>query len=845
MHAPLKTAFLIILISFAIFSRLIFIVHAGEVVITLVGGNTAVSCEPTWQRANFNAQNRSWVFVCITRDFKDILTYSSSTDDITWENSYDDNGEPPLIADGADSWEFDIHYDGTYVHYVYDGFPDIEYMRGTPLTNGSIQWGDLQTAFTDSDPDFSAYNVKVGADDHNYPWIGYGWYDSPSIWQNWVTKSSINDGTWVTASGFPHQLGGNDATGVVCIPLGLGIGGLGNDDTYVLYAQENSQILYGRLWRSDSGWGNEETITNSLSGYDYIAVSAIAGYSHVWVAWSNDTKDLLFRERNYLTLWNDTELIADATSIEIYNASAVIPSVVIGIDGDATIHAFWVGTRDHTLGLGYKNRTISPFQWNEFEVLTTDTGSARDNLQCREKANEGIMAVTYLDGQAPISVNQWKIDAVTDWGDYEPPSGNPAIAGYIMINGLHDTIGLEFDIGNETYIDGEWGNIVIGNYTLNATSCLDDPDQHPFVSWSSYPEGENTIENTTNPTTNVSISASGHVTLHIQCLNETCPHHQEGINIEIRLEGATPPHNFDGVVIDGAGYRDQDTAFLLNGTYDLSAYLASYGFTNWATTDAGGEHFFGNKTIGGYNTTTPMNQKTAAYGTSYNLDRRATVTKIWLYCWASADVQKGTCGIYSIEGHDIENAVLMGSTQELTGINTTAMWRNFTFTGGLALEAGDYAITIHAGDISAGLRGKYDAETGSHFQGNVPDTYADGLSNPFGSGGSNLSNCYVSVYAEYSYDLIYVHNLTEETTYLTIYGNGTLTLNLYKLPDMMNLYTWIAMLLAALFLMIWSPSWFAWKIKKVGVTTESIERLGYAMLLFLVGFGLLVMCIYA
>jgi len=51
-------------------------------------------------------------------------------------------------------------------------------------------------------------------------------------------------------------------------------------------------------------------------------------------------------------------------------------------------------------------------------------------------------------------------------------------------------------------------------------------------------------------------------------------------------------------------------------------------------------------------------------------------------------------------------------------------------------------------------------------------------------------------------------------------------------------------LLAALFLMVWSPAWFAWKIKKQGVTVESIERLGYAMLLFIVGFGLLIMCIY-
>lgn len=92
---------------------------------------------------------------------------------------------------------------------------------------------------------------------------------------------------------------------------------------------------------------------------------------------------------------------------------------------------------------------------------------------------------------------------------------------------------------------------------------------------------------------------------------------------------------------------------------------------------------------------------------------------------------------------------------------------------------------------------------------------------------------------------IYIHNNTAQTTIIEIFGDSTLTLNLDNKPDLTNLYTWIVLLLAALFLIVWSPSWFAWGIKKKGVTVETIERLGYAMLLFLVGFGLLVMWLYA
>lgn len=513
-------------------------------------------------------------------------------------------------------------------------------------------------------------------------------------------------------------------------------------------------------------------------------------------------------------------------------------------------------------------------------------------------------------------------------GDQE---GSLAFAAAIMVDGIHDTTGLEIQVGNTTLVDGQWFNVEGGNYTLNATCYFENPATYNFSMWSSYPLGENAIENTTAPLTNITISASGHATLWL----DTEPHiidtyirvngqspisnltftidgvtyanNQQavlwggiypidatviegytftnwqaigGVSVEnttdsttnlnvtgdpssltlhlsapaihfvVRIDGEPPEYSWNAIYMNGAYYRNGDSLLLLNGTYDLSANVAArYGFSNWSTTTATDQYFFGNQTIGGYNTTTPMNQKLGAYGTSFNLDRRASVTKIWLYCWASADVQKGRMGIYSIEGYDIENSVLMGSTQELTGINVTAMWRNFTFTPALTLEAGDYAITTHAGDISAGLRGKYDAETGSHFQGNVPDTYADELENPFGSGGSNISNCYVTVYAEYTYNLLQVGNNTQETTFLQTYAylisDVTLTLNLYTLPDLTNLYTWIALFLAALFLMIWSPSWFAWKIKKVGVTVESIERLGYATLLFLVGFGLLIMCLYA
>lgn len=63
----------------------------------------------------------------------------------------------------------------------------------------------------------------------------------------------------------------------------------------------------------------------------------------------------------------------------------------------------------------------------------------------------------------------------------------------------------------------------------------------------------------------------------------------------------------------------------------------------------------------------------------------------------------------------------------------------------------------------------------------------------------------------------------------------------YRLPSYVDMYTQTAIGLGGIFLMIFSPTWVAWKFKKEGASTGSVERFGYGMLLFIVGFGLVVM----
>jgi len=62
--------------------------------------------------------------------------------------------------------------------------------------------------------------------------------------------------------------------------------------------------------------------------------------------------------------------------------------------------------------------------------------------------------------------------------------------------------------------------------------------------------------------------------------------------------------------------------------------------------------------------------------------------------------------------------------------------------------------------------------------------------------------------------------------------------------DFVGDYFGTGIFIGGIFMMIYAPTWVAWGIKKKGVTPDTVERLGYAMLIFIVGLGLFFSYIY-
>lgn len=78
-----------------------------------------------------------------------------------------------------------------------------------------------------------------------------------------------------------------------------------------------------------------------------------------------------------------------------------------------------------------------------------------------------------------------------------------------------------------------------------------------------------------------------------------------------------------------------------------------------------------------------------------------------------------------------------------------------------------------------------------------------------------------------------------------IAGNNPTISWSWRIESWIDKYTMIALGFTGIGLMVGSPTWVALMIRKKGLDPDSFERIMYGMLIFCVGFGLMVMWLWA
>lgn len=212
---------------------------------------------------------------------------------------------------GGDASDFAVVTDGEFVYYARTDLCEYVYFRmGRLNIDGTITWlaAEQQAAYVAG---HTLYYPSICVNTSGYVFIGYDDYDMTND-RVVVTKNSVNDGTWITDTGFPFTL--NSTTNIQYVRLIA----LLADKIAAIY-NDYTVAFRCRIW--DTTWSSEEIPGN---------------YSNVmnWSATSNASNDLLlgfqdqtdgklyFMRRTWGTGWGSKVLVhdpqTDATPLLFY-----------------------------------------------------------------------------------------------------------------------------------------------------------------------------------------------------------------------------------------------------------------------------------------------------------------------------------------------------------------------------------------------------------------------------------------------------------------------------------------------------------------------------------------------
>lgn len=314
-----------------------------------IGTSTTTSATAyAFGRKTFYAASRYWAFYCDGSN----VGWRSSADGSTW-SSFN------TIAAGSHGRRIVVFFDGTYVHYarITDTTADpMYYRRGTPNSDGSITWSAAEQTALAGQASIVWQFPYIIVDSNGYPWIGYRGYNG-SVYTPYVTKSSTNDGTWTTETGFPYTLasaaGGWEVT----------VARMNSARMYITYGL-NGYTLRGRLWTGTMG--SEETATSTSIVWDHASTSIGDDVYAVIKA----AATIIAVKRTYGVGWGSEETVHTAGRTPALSADPTA----------GEIYCFWTGdpTANH---IYYKKRSsggtwdASPTDW----IDESATGGVPEN----------------------------------------------------------------------------------------------------------------------------------------------------------------------------------------------------------------------------------------------------------------------------------------------------------------------------------------------------------------------------------------------------------------------------------------------------------------------------------
>ncbi|QLJ53529.1 MAG: hypothetical protein Sv326_1354 (plasmid) [Candidatus Fermentimicrarchaeum limneticum] len=196
------------------------------------------------------------------------ISYSCSVDGISFVNR---TAVRPCNTADCFGGNFAVWYNGTYVSYAYSDRSTqntpMFYRRGIPNSDCSITWSAAEQTAISATATRTYRYPSLAIDDQGYPWIAYVNNTADTTVYPFITKSSTNDGTWTTASGFAYQLNYTSSLSYIASAVPLTAGKI-----LAAYCTGSGR-LYIRSW-TGAAWNsvvNSSSTCASANMHDVVA----------------------------------------------------------------------------------------------------------------------------------------------------------------------------------------------------------------------------------------------------------------------------------------------------------------------------------------------------------------------------------------------------------------------------------------------------------------------------------------------------------------------------------------------------------------------------------------------
>ena len=366
----------------------------GPVTVTTASGSYPI--HRPWLRGQFYAHGRHFI---VYGDGTGFVYRHSADEGVTWSAPVTLRATIGSIFHDTEG-RLSIHFDGVYLHYL-NGWntsnQPLRYRRGRIEPNGGITWSAAEQVVLAANPNYLHRWLQVTADSEGYPVVGYCLYGETEAY---VSKSSTNDGTWVTEAGYPLQLS----------PPGLEwrveVVSLGSKRLCVAWGTyvpgPNANLLYTKIFDGTNWLADEGPIAQGGNGRFMIAPGA---NSSVLLSYDRGN-DMRFRRRPWGGPWGAEVKILDDTQ-GIWNVVAQGPdddTIYIfqfperGLYPDLVVYAVstdggvtWTGKAGAPLPYVWIDETVDE-AWSYF----THTSSYR--------VWDGVISYAYITGTSPYNV---------------------------------------------------------------------------------------------------------------------------------------------------------------------------------------------------------------------------------------------------------------------------------------------------------------------------------------------------------------------------------------------------------------------------------------------------------